>query len=960
VVVPEQVQHQGSTYTVVKVNGDVFRGCMELISVVFPNTVTYIGNLAFYEDAALESVVLPNGLTSIENWTFCDCSSLTSVNLPDSLVTIGDLAFDDCSSLSSISLPNTLKILGLAAFNHCSSLSGDLVLPSSLQSLGESCFDQCTGLTGVVLPENLDNIPEAAFFGCSSLSGDLVIPNPCTSIGPMAFEGCSSLSSLTIGSSVSVIGHSAFMDCTGLEVIYCNTPTLPYTAPIHTNPYYPQEDEHVVFYNVPANIPVYVNCLSIDQFKASPHWSQFTNMEGVFLGAPTLTVNVNNSDFGTAEVVSLPEDCDDPTATVRAIPNPGHVFGYWKRNGVVVSNTAEYSFTLDHDCALIACFDYFATVYDSIGYPDHIVGRKFNSENQLTEEIVSDFSYLDGVLDHFYYPDEYYYYTSFSFLEFPSLPSSVTSTYGNGMKASDEKFVPNPPPVTTETFSYFYEDDHQISYYTHYKGNEYYIESNGQYNYYYNNHRLIQKDSKYFDEDEEEWKLSGQNRYAYENGNKIRIDSAFSGGNLRLSTVTTNQYDDAHQILQSHSATYNTSGVVTAQTLKTYTYTSGNKTDSIITRVLNDNVWVNSAFAHYVYDFKNRVVEYQTGSWSVENNAWGITKKICYDFNDETQKELISFWKMSDGEWVRDVFSRQSLFHNSQLNEWQKQLNYFASYNINQFEITMHYNTLEQHFPILSEWYYEIEDDEGNITYQHLEYSADTTINGDKPKVVVRTNQIYDKKGHTEVTHEYIKEQEGKVYWWNKELREFTTLYDYTADVGDEWEIKVGTESITVHVDSVGNFEYQSNVRKVLHVSDAANVFNGDIVVGLGHLTSFFPEKMMRKMNGFTVNGLRCYWVGDALLYHNGDEDCDAVHAGDHDVDEIVNGKEFSIYPNPTDGLIHIEIQEVACLPYCITNLLGQILMSGFVSDQAIDVSTLPAGMYFITIDSKTLKFTKQ
>lgn len=966
VVIPEHVEYQGQLYTVVTIDGDAFMECTELTSVVVPNSVTYIGSLAFYGDTGLESVVLPTGLVSIEDWSFLNCSSLTSVNFPDSLVSIGELAFTNCSSLSSISLPNTLETIGSSAFSGCSALNGNLELPSSLQSFGEGCFSQCTGLTGVVFPENLSIIPEMAFFECTGLTGSLVIPDQCTLIGPEAFSGCSNLSSLTIGSSVATIGHSAFMDCTGLEIIYCNTPTLPYTPPLQHNHYDPNEDQHVIFYNVPADIPVYVNCLAIDQFQASPHWSQFTNMEGVFLNAPALTVTVNNSEYGTAEVVSIPEDCDNTMAMVRALAYPGHVFGYWKKNGVVVSDTPEYSFTLDHDCVLTACFDYFATVYDSIGYPDHVIGQKFNAENQLIEEFVSDFSYNpNGVLDHYYYPDAYYISTNFVFLAFPSMPSSIHTTYGNGTKSSYRDSVSNrPPPITTEAISNYYEDDHQLRHTDHYKGNSYYVEINNQYDYFYDDHRLIQKDSRSQYENNGQWQLWGQNRYAYENGNKTRIDSAFSesGSNLRLSTVTTNQYDDAHRILTSQTDTYNASGTITSQTLKTYTYTSRNRTDSIITQVLNDNVWINSSFAHYVYDFKNRVIEYQTGSWSAENATWDVTKKICYDFDDERQKEIISFWKTTNGEWVRDVFSRESLFQNSQLNEWQRQLNNFATSNINQFEITLHYNIVEQQFPILSGWYYEIEEDNGNITYQHLEYLTDTVINGDKPKVIVRTNQIYDKKRHTEITHEYIKEQEGKVYWWNKELHEFTTLYDYTANVGDEWEIKVGTESIMVHVDSVGNFEYQGDLHRVLHVSDAANVVNGDIVVGLGHLTSFFPEKMMRDTKGFSVNGLRCYWVGDALLYHNGDVDCDAVHAGNDNVNEMANGSEvFSIHPNPTDGLIHVERHDATTSGvYCITNLLGQTLMSGMVPSQPIDVSALPVGMYFLTIDGKTLKFTKQ
>ena len=958
-VVPEQVQHQGIAYTVVKVNGDVFRECPELISVVIPNTVTYIGNLAFYQDAALESVVLPNSLTSIENWTFCECVSLVSVNIPDSLVNISDLAFAGCSSLVSFSFPNTLETIGLGAFSQCSSLSGDLVLPSSLQSIGESCFYLCTGLTRVVIPENLNVIPEAAFSGCSNLSGELVIPDQCTVIESEAFSGCSNLSSLTIGAAVATIGRSAFMDCTGLEAIYCNTTTPPYTPPIQINPY--GEDQHVVFYNVPVDIPVHVNCLSLDQYQANVNWMQFTNMQAVFLGTPELTVNVNNAEFGTAEIVFMPSDCDQTTAIIRAIPYAGHRFGCWKSGNAVISYDPEYSFTLNQNHSLTAYFDVTYVMSDSIGYPDHVVGRKFNGANLVTSEYVSDFTYNDqnGVLDHFYFRDGYRY-TRFFFFEYPSKPSRISASLGYGK--SNEQLTMD-PPITTELLTFTYEDDHQIRHSSHYRGNEYYDEINNQYDYYYRDHRLIQKDSKGKDDDGE-WKLWGQNRYAYENENKTRIDSAYSGNynNIRLSTVTTNVYDDAHRIQNAQTVSFNASGEITSRTKKTYTYTANNKTDTIITQTLSNGEWVNSGIAHYVYDIKNRVVEYQTGSWSADNSAWNINKKILYDFIDETQKVIISFRKKNNGEWGWDFFSGQSLFNDSQLYEWQRQLSSYSSFQVNQFEISMHYDMVETVFPMLSEWYYEIQMENGGITYQHLEYTNDSTINNDKVKVIVRTNQIYDKDGQTSVTHEYIKEQDNKVYWWNKDLEEFTTLYDYNAEIGDEWEIKVGTESITVHVDDEDVFEYNGETLKRMHISDAGNDFNGAIVVGVGHTTSFFPEELMAKYN-FEVNGLRCYWVGDSLLYHQGVEECDAVYNNYHDVTETETVG-FKVYPNPTDGTITVETVHAPSpqeqTEYRIINLMGQTLMTGSMSDTTIDVSTLLPGMYFLVFGEKTVKFVKQ
>ena len=265
-----------------------------------------------------------------------------------------------------------------------------------------------------------------------------------------------------------------------------------------------------------------------------------------------------------------------------------------------------------------------------------------------------------------------------------------------------------------------------------------------------------------------------------------------------------------------------------------------------------------------------------------------------------------------------------------------------------------------------SEWYYEIINDNGSITYQHLEYAADTTIGNERPKIIVRTNTIYDRDEHTEVTHEYVYERDGKVYWWNKDLEEFTTLYDLTAEAGDEWEIKVGTESITVHVDSVGVFNYESTMSKLIHISDINSVFDGDIVVGYGHLTSFFPERLLNRGKGYRVEGLRCYWLDNELVYMQGDADCDAIYAELHNgVDE--NGPStgsgtFAVYPNPANNILFVQTQNFASLQnqsYRITNVMGQTLLQGNINaeTQQINIEPLPAGMYFISVGGETHKF---
>ena len=265
-----------------------------------------------------------------------------------------------------------------------------------------------------------------------------------------------------------------------------------------------------------------------------------------------------------------------------------------------------------------------------------------------------------------------------------------------------------------------------------------------------------------------------------------------------------------------------------------------------------------------------------------------------------------------------------------------------------------------------TEWYYEIQNEDGSITYQHLEYAADTTVNDKDVKIIIRTNTLYDKYIHTEVTREYVYEDDDKVYWWNKDLQEFTVLYDLGAQEGDSWVIKVGTEILTMHVDAVEQFEFESSMHKMLQVSDEGSVFCGSIVCGIGHMTSFFPERLMQKGKNYRVVGIRCYWRDSELIYKFGDRDCDEVyqeyHNGIEEDGPSTGSGTLTVYPNPTNGILFVETLRATSLQaqtYRITNLMGQTLMSGTITaeNQQIDVSNLPAGMYFITVGEATQKF---
>ena len=271
--------------------------------------------------------------------------------------------------------------------------------------------------------------------------------------------------------------------------------------------------------------------------------------------------------------------------------------------------------------------------------------------------------------------------------------------------------------------------------------------------------------------------------------------------------------------------------------------------------------------------------------------------------------------------------------------------------------------------PFGNEWYYEIQNENGSITYQYMYQAGDTIVQDEPTHILVKINTLYDKDIHTDVTHEYVYEREGKLYWWNKTLEEFTVLYDFAAEEGDNWEIKVGTETLTMHVDAVETIEYEGKTYRVLHVSDPDDLFSGDIVCGIGHLTSFFPERLMRNADGFRVEGLRCYWIEDELVFNpDGEEECDAIYSDIHGIEEdgpstgSGTAGTVMVYPNPTDGVLVIETHDRASLQgdtYRISNMMGQVLLQGQImgETQRIDVSSLPQGMYFITVGEGTRKF---
>ena len=232
--------------SVTSIGDGAFWCCSSLSSLFIPNSVNSIGDGAFEGCSSLSSLVIPDSVVNIKGNPFCywkgkleclsasfiyednvlfnmDKSKLISYRnqeaksfiIPNGVMSIEKYAFSGCSSLISISVPKSVTSIGDGAFDGCSSLSS-IAISDSITSISAWTFDGCKSLRSLIIPDSVTSIGNEAFRGCSSLCS-LVIPDSVTSIGDGAFDGCSSLRSLVIPDCVTSIRDGAFDGCKSLR-----------------------------------------------------------------------------------------------------------------------------------------------------------------------------------------------------------------------------------------------------------------------------------------------------------------------------------------------------------------------------------------------------------------------------------------------------------------------------------------------------------------------------------------------------------------------------------------------------------------------------------------------------------------------------------------------------------------------------------------------------------------------
>ena len=180
------IEYNGLKFSIDKILPYAFAGNYWLnnVSITIPVDV----QTGWFQNCdGLNSVEIPSSTESICSELFMN-TNLNEFNMPESVTSIGDYAFYGCKSLSKIIFGNKTREIGISAFEDCSSLT-ELKLPGSVELINNRAFYNCSAIQTFESLGGLNKIENEVFYNCGNLT-NISLGHQLCSIGNDSFRGC--------------------------------------------------------------------------------------------------------------------------------------------------------------------------------------------------------------------------------------------------------------------------------------------------------------------------------------------------------------------------------------------------------------------------------------------------------------------------------------------------------------------------------------------------------------------------------------------------------------------------------------------------------------------------------------------------------------------------------------------------------------------------------------------------
>ncbi|GHT78883.1 hypothetical protein AGMMS50262_21990 [Bacteroidia bacterium] len=219
-----------------------------------------------------------------------------------------------------------------------------------------------------------------------------------------------------------------------------------------------------------------------------------------------------------------------------------------------------------------------------------------------------------------------------------------------------------------------------------------------------------------------------------------------------------------------------------------------------------------------------------------------------------------------------------------------------------------------------------------------------------------------------------MREENGKVFWYNKEeIREDETLlYDFNLQEGDsifrylqpKWDAQIVST-----VDSIRYIQIDKTPRKIFYLTNQLDVDGRwpipEIwIEGIGSSWGLKRECICYFVTGCQLTwNLLCFYENEEEIYHSPDFD-DCYYHWVYGIKNVESSLDFQIYPNPSSGkfTLKTDTKNKDCFIQ-IFDVNGKQIYSYQLDNSGyleVDLSKVPSGTYLVQLKKQNLYETKK